>query len=111
MNLCVVSPFPPDLNGISQYAWNIVHGLARTGQVQTITVLAEHPPRAVTVAAPPDPPSLRLGATPIVTRRLWARDDLLAAPRLARALDAAQPDVIWLNLDFTMFGASRPANF
>lgn len=107
MNLCVVSPFPPDLNGISQYAWHVVHGLARTNRVRAITVLAEHPPRAGVVAGPAAP----AGSVPITTRRLWSRDDLLAAPRLARALTAARPDVTWLNLDFTMFGASRPANF
>jgi glycosyltransferase involved in cell wall biosynthesis len=111
MNLCVVSPFPPDLNGISQYAWNMVHGLARTGRVQAITVLSPHTPRPVTVPAPPMPTDQAGRGAPIITRRLWARDDLLAAPRLARALVAAKPDVIWLNLDFTMFGASRPANF
>lgn len=109
MNLCVVSPFPPDLNGISQYAWSIVHGLAQTGRVRAITVLAEHAPRSAPAAAPLSSAGGR--GAPITTRRLWARDDLLAAPRLARALVAARPDVIWLNLDFTMFGASRPANF
>ncbi len=110
MNLCVVSPYPPDLNGISQYAWNIVHGLARTGRLRAITVLAEQPPRTLSLAAPV-PPAAGAHDAPITTRRLWSRDDLLAAPRLARALLAARPDVIWLNLDFTMFGASRPANF
>ncbi len=110
MKLCVVSPYPPDLNGIGEYAWNIVHGLAATGRCQAITVLtqqAEAGPAHSILAARSngaDHPGIR-------TRELWARDELLAAARLTRAIRAEQPDAIWLNLDFTMFGASRPANF
>jgi glycosyltransferase involved in cell wall biosynthesis len=113
MRLCVITPFPPDLNGISQYAWNVVHGLAHSGQVSAVTVLAEQPrPVAPDWPAPSAPrPANGHRPAPIVTRRLWARDDLLAAPRLARTLLHERPDVVWLNLDFTMFGASRPANF
>jgi len=112
MRLCVITPYPPDLNGISQYAWNVVQGLAHSGQVNAITVLAEHPPAtSQPLASPLVPPHNGHRPAAVVTRRLWRRDDLLAAPRLARAVWDERPDVIWLNLDFTMFGASRPANF
>ena len=107
MNLAVVSPYPPDLNGISQYAYHIVHGLAASSRVRAITVLAEQTRRPPLI---PLPENGRPGA-PIETRRVWSRDDWLIGPRLARALVGAKPDVIWLNLDFSMFGASRPANF
>jgi glycosyltransferase involved in cell wall biosynthesis len=108
MKLCVISPFPPELNGIGQYAWNVVQGLARTGGFSDITVLAQRP-----LASQPLYDVAPDGGTNAVvrTRYLWTRDDLLTTPRLARVIHAEQPDAVWLNLDFTMFGASRPANF
>src|SRR5579859_5010802 len=110
MKLCVVSPYPPELNGIGEYAWNVVHGLAETGHFDAITVLAQKPDRKG-----PQPfaagRSNGTGHGLIETRQVWARDEPLAAARLARAILAAQPDAVWLNLDFMMFGDSRPANF
>jgi glycosyltransferase involved in cell wall biosynthesis len=106
MKLCVVSPYPPELNGIGEYAWSVVHGLAATGHFSAITVLSQK-----TTAAAPLPPAADWAASSITVRQLWARDEPLAAARLARAIRAEQPNAIWLNLDFTMFGATRPANF
>ncbi len=110
MKLCVVSPYPPDLNGIGEYAWNVVHGLAATARFDSITVLTERSGGD----APSPALSEHVNATPhpaVRTRPLWKRDEPLAAARLARAIYAERADAIWLNLDFTMFGASRPANF
>ena len=108
MKLCVISPFPPELNGIGQYAWNVVQGLARTGGFSEITVLAQRPQSSqarfeLDAACGPE--------EVIRPRYLWERDDLLTSARLARVIRAERPDAVWLNLDFTMFGASRPANF
>ena len=110
MNLCVVSPFPPELNGIGEYGWSVVHGLAQTGRFEAITVLSQRPEAKVRA---PLPVQRSAGAfqTVVHTRHIWSRDEPLAAARLARAILAERPDAIWLNLDFTMFGASRPANF
>ena len=109
LKLCVVSPFPPELTGIGEYGWNIVHGLARTGRFSAITVLAQHPPPQAADLLPgrthADPSSI------VQARHLWVRDDLRTAPRLALAIRAERPDALWLNVDFTIFGASRPANF
>lgn len=101
MHLCVVSPFPPELTGVGQYGWSIVHGLGQTGAFDAITVLAPHSAEA-RVAAP---------AAPIRVRRCWSRDDLFAAVRLARHVRAVRPDVVWFNLGYTIFGAARPVNF
>src|SRR5258708_32981587 len=101
MKLCVVSPYPPELNGIGEYAWNVVHGLAETGHFDAITVLAQK----ADSKAPRPFAAGRANATGhglIETRQVWARDEPLAAARLARAIRAAQPDAVWLNLDFTM---------
>jgi glycosyltransferase involved in cell wall biosynthesis len=110
MKLCVISPYPPELNGIGEYAWSVVHGLADTGSFSAITVLAQRPEAKVPI---PFMPLRSNGARhPVVRARyLWSRDEPLAAAWLARAIRAERPDAIWLNLDFTMFGASRPANF
>src|SRR5438477_8788299 len=110
MKLCVVSPYPPELNGIGEYAWNVVHGLAATECFSAITVLSQKSDGTV-----PHPftggRSNATGLAPIEARQLWARDEPLAPARLAHAIRADRPDAVWLNLDFTMFGASRPANF
>ena len=110
MKLCVVSPYPPELNGIGEYAWSVVHGLAETGRFSRITVLSQKPDaKAPMPLTAMHPNGLR---HPVIgTRHPWSRDEPLAAARLARAIHAEQPNAIWLNLDFTMFGASRPANF
>ena len=108
MKLCVVTPFPPELNGIGQYAWNVVHGLARTGAFSDIVILTQRPLASLPQhAAPPDGGTNGL----VHTRYLWSRDDLTTPARLARVIRAERPEAVWFNLDFTMFGASRPANF
>lgn len=110
MKLCVISRYPPELNGIGDYAWNVVHGLADTGRFSAITVLAQRPDAMAPILST----ALRsngAGDPVIATRQLWSRDEPLAAARLARAIHAERADAIWLNLDFTMFGASRRANF
>ena len=101
MHLCVVSPFPPELTGVGQYGWNIVQGLARTGAFRRITVLAQH-------SASPDPEPLN-GVVQV--RPGWSRDDWLTGARLAQQVRAERPDVVWFNLGYTVFGASRPVNF
>lgn len=101
MHLCVVSPFPPELTGVGQYGWNIVQGLAHTGAFRQITVLAQR-------STAPDAAPLN-GV--IRVRRGWSRDDLLAGARLARRVRAERPDLVWFNLGYTVFGASRPVNF
>lgn len=103
MHLCVISPYPPELTGVGQYGWNIVRGLACTGAFRAITVLAQ--------AADKDAPDGACAPGLVRVRRVWARDDLLAAARLARQIRAEQPDVVWFNLGYTVFGASRPVNF
>jgi glycosyltransferase involved in cell wall biosynthesis len=104
MHLCVVSPFPPELTGVGQYGWNVVQGLAGTGAFSAITVLAPQ-------AAAPDPAGGPALNGLVRVRPAWARDDLLAGARLVHALRAARPDVVWFNLGYTVFGASRPVNF
>ena len=91
---------------MGQYGWNVVHGLARTGALSAITVLAQQAPDAKAAPLADDlPPGL------VRTRRTWSRDDWLAGARLARQVRAERPDVVWFNLGYTVFGASRPVNF
>src|SRR5260370_29075052 len=95
LKLCVVSPFPPELSGIGEYGWNIVHGLACTGRFSAITVLAQNPPARAAALLPGRTPT---GPGSLVhTRHLWSRDDLRTAPRLARAIRAERPDAPWLH--------------
>ena len=104
MHLCVVSPFPPELTGVGQYGWNVVRGLAASGDFSAITILAQQ-------SAEPDPPEARLPTSLVRVRRVWARDDMVTALQLARQVRAERPDVAWFNLGYTVFGASRSVNF
>ncbi len=108
MKLCVISPFPPEISGIGQYGSYVVRGLARTGRFDAITVLAGDSTRR------PTPGSEAVDASEaglIRTRYIWTRDDVGAGTRVAAALRAEHPDVVWFNLGFAVFGASRVANF
>ncbi len=102
MHLAVVSPFPPEISGVGQYGWHIVHGLAATGRFDRLTVLANADGPA------PEPIS---AAPPIDIVRAWRRDDLGTAARLTRSIRAQRPDAIWFNAGLTMFGSSRLVNF
>ncbi len=51
---------------MGQYGWNVVHGLARTGALSAITVLAQQAPDAKAAPLADDlPPGL------VRTRRTW----------------------------------------
>jgi glycosyltransferase involved in cell wall biosynthesis len=103
MNLCVVSPFPPQISGIGQYGWNVVQGLAHAGRFQSIHVLAGAYP-ALRLRPP-----MRSGEVTI--EYVWSRDDLGAAARILCGVRRAHPDAVWFNFGFTAFGTSRLANF
>lgn len=108
MKLCVISPYPPEISGIGQYGSYVVRGLARTGRFDAITVLAGDGARRPNPRCEP----VDAGESSLIrTRYVWARDDVGAGTRLAAALRAEQPDVVWFNLGFAVFGASRIANF
>lgn len=97
MHLCVVSPFPPEISGIGQYGWHLAHGLAATGRFRQLTVLSGR-------AADPAPGGLTV-------RAVWRRDDCWTGLRVLKAVQTLQPDVVWFNLGFSVFGAARLANF
>src|SRR5258708_8895336 len=98
MKLCVVSRYPPELNGIGEYAWSIVHGLASTDRFSAITVLSQRPdPRAAVPFATTHPNADDHSV--VRTNQLWSRDEPLAAPRRVQAIRVDQPDAIWLHLD------------
>jgi len=103
MRLCIVSPLPPEISGVGQYGWNVTHGLAGTGHFRAITVLTGDNP-----ATSGDSPR---ASGPVSVRRVWSRDDPQVITRLLRAIKAERPDVLWFNLGFTVFGASRVINF
>ncbi len=103
MRLCIVSPFPPEISGVGQYGWNVTQGLARTGYFHAITVLTGDNPATSGASSHT--------SGPVSVRRVWSRDDPRVMTRLLRAIKAERPDVLWFNLGFTIFGASRLINF
>ncbi len=105
MHLGIVSPFPPEISGIGQYGWNLAHGLAGTGRFERLTVFSARPHPALRPADAPAPHPR------IAVRSVWDRGAPLAGRRVLQAVRAARPDVLWFNLGFSVFGASRAANF
>ena len=103
MKLCVVTPFPPELSGLGIYGWNISHGLAQSGRVQSLTVLAGNN-QSVAALSPLDSRMWH-------TRYAWTRDDPATALRLVHIIREERPDVAWFNLGFSIFGSSRATNF
>jgi glycosyltransferase involved in cell wall biosynthesis len=101
MRLGIVSPFPPEISGVGQYGARLAAGLAESRRFSAVRVFGHQAANAPQFEE-------REGLS---IERVWQRDSALAAPRLLRALNAWQPDVIWFNLGLTVFGRSRIHNF
>lgn len=97
MRIAVVSPFPPTIGGIPDYAGHVTEHLASDPRVETVTVLADQAPGAAATG--------RVGEVEV--RRVWQPNRIATGPALLRALQRVGPDVVWFNLGLTMFG-TRP---
>jgi glycosyltransferase involved in cell wall biosynthesis len=100
MRLTIVSPFPPEISGIGQYGWHLAERLAAHENFEPVTVLTGRNPQFPAAFAP----------NGITTHYVWERDALGSLGQLRVWLNTLPTDVLWLNLGFTMFGASRWMN-
>jgi len=97
VRLAVVSPFPPTIGGIPDYASHLTEHLAADPRVESVTVLADQPTGV--------PATERIGDMEV--RRVWHANRVATGPVLLGALRSIRPDVVWFNLGLTMFG-TRP---
>ena len=101
MHLAIVSPYPPNITGISQYGYHVSQSLAQSGLFEQITVLTGKP----TIAGAVDV------AAPIQIKYAWEPDQFNASGKIIRCLQDAKPDLIWFNLGASIFGRLPLANF
>ena len=99
MKICAISAFPPTLAGIADYGAHLAQHLARDPRVESVTVLADRAPGALT----------REPAGRVDVRRVWMRDSVGTCHALLRAVQSVRPDVVWFNLGVTMFGTRLTA--
>jgi glycosyltransferase involved in cell wall biosynthesis len=93
--LAVVSKYPPSVEGVSEYARNVVDSLARSSQVEQITVIAN---RAISGPLRSEPP--------IDVRPVWQLGEPALGFRILREIRAVNPDVIWYNVSYSLFGGT-----
>jgi len=103
MNLAIVSPFPPAITGIGQYGYYVSRGLDQSGRFAQITVLAGTQTDQDVLQRVQMSPSL-------VVDYSWRRDHLGAGLSILRTLHRLNPDLVWYNLGYSVFGRSPLAN-
>src|SRR5260370_40134924 len=94
MRICAISSFPPTRAGIADYGAHLAEHLARDPRVESVTVLADRGPGALT-----HEPAGRLDV-----RRVWRRDSAGPCRALLRGVQSVGPDVVWFDLGVTMVG-------
>src|SRR6185436_8413401 len=100
MHLAIVSPYPPNITGISQYGYHISQSLAQSGHFSRITVMSDKPrvPQVIDTSSP------------IHVAHVWQPDGLNIGWDIATYLQRLKPDLVWFNLDVSAFGRSPLAN-
>lgn len=100
MHLAIVSPYPPSITGIGQYGYHVSRVLAQSGVFARITVLTSAAPVAGAQATP----------SPLQIEAAWQPGSVVTGWKIARRLQALNPDVVWFNLGASVFGRSPLAN-
>lgn len=94
MKICLVTAFPPSRGGLNEYGLHVARALSNLPQLN-LTILADE-------LRIPEP---EMDGFHVI--RCWSFNSLKNPARLLRAIENAQPDVVWFNLGFASFG-SRP---
>lgn len=100
MHLAIVGPYPPYINGISQYGYYVSQALAASEQFSRITVLADQPLLQTTDDIP----------TIIHVEEAWQSNSTKVGWSIVKRLRDLKPDLVWFNLDVSSFGRSALAN-
>jgi glycosyltransferase involved in cell wall biosynthesis len=100
MKLAIVTPFPPDITGIGQYAYHVSRALYQSGQFSQIHVLAGS-------RTPPDANSNSLIPG---LEYVWKPDQIGIGRAIISSLDRVKPDLVWINIGASVFGRSPLAN-
>jgi glycosyltransferase involved in cell wall biosynthesis len=98
IHLAIVTPLPPIRSSIGQYGYYISEALARTGNFEQITLLAQTAPNAQQTDS----------KLPFQVERLWDLNRLDASLKISSRLKQVKPDLIWYNLGVSIFGGQSP---
>lgn len=95
MHIAFVTTYPPSKGTLNEYAYYVIQALAQKPEVTRITIIADRvqePENAL-------PPKVRV-------ERVWTFGSIGNALAITRALRRARPDIVWFNLQFSLFGSS-----
>lgn len=92
MKICLVTAFPPSRGGLSEYGFRLARALDHFPQL-SLTILGDD----LNVPQP------ELDGFHVI--RCWSFNRLTNPPRILRAIQRAQPDVVWFNVGFASFGS------
>src|SRR3712207_827596 len=100
MHLAIVTPFPPTITGVAEYAFRLSSALAGSDAFNRVTLLTELPPGFPAVE----------DVNLVRVERIWNRNSPWVAWRILMRLDRLAPDVIWFNVSGGAFGTSVVSN-
>lgn len=95
MKLVAITPYPPSQRPASSFAFEAIRGFLTSGHIEQVVVLADRISQ----------PELESKNPALLIERCWSYNSILATLELLRAVRQHQPDVIWLNLQYTLFGS------
>jgi glycosyltransferase involved in cell wall biosynthesis len=100
MRLAIVSPFPPTITGIGQYGYHVSRALAQSGQFTRIDIAADKPKINRPILTPHN----------VRIQHVWHPNRLDTGWEILSFLKQLKPDLVWFNLDASVFGRSPLAN-
>lgn len=96
MHIALVTTYPPSKGTLNEYAFHLVHQLATKDEVTRITILGD--------LLPETPAEFDQLPDKVEILRVWEHGSKLNLVRILQALRSIKPDIVWYNLQFTLFG-------
>lgn len=98
MRLAAITTFPPSQNPASSFGWQAIGQFADASDVTDIVVLADTVNGVMKIEQYDN----------IIVDRCWHYNELLTIWRILTAVIRHRPDIVWINLQYTLFGV-RPS--
>lgn len=103
MRIAIVTPFPPSLGTLNEYAFHFVSALLEKSEVSEVFVLSDElPDKADYPDEYGDGKFRKLTVVPC-----WRFDALNNATRILQTVRAIDPDVVLFNIQFASFGRGK----
>lgn len=102
IHVCIISCFPPSEGPLSEYTLYLANGLSSSPAISRITVIGD-------MITKPETNTDRK----VTIKRSWKLDSIMTPFKIVEAVLKlkAKPDIVYFNLVFRQFSASRLKNF